>query len=176
MQPQALLSASFFLFIALFLREVVVRMTRLLPQTEELRYFDFVRNTLFSCVRNEVFRIVVFSLVYGISNIPWLLWVWIYFESLDKIVVLDFPYFLVHFWLMLFIAFSVFVMYWVFGLVSLGYYECARVQGKKMTYSYETYRSEARNKQRWDWRYYRLRPWFILFLITLIPFLWHLSL
>lgn len=170
MQPLQLLTTFFFLLIALFLKEVVTRLTRPLFPTRfprEIRYFDFVRNTLFSFVSNNILRIIVFPLVYGISHIWWLWWIWTYFESFDKIVVLDFFSFLGHFWLMLFIAISVFVTYWVFGLLSLVYYGHARAQGKEMPYNDKDYTPKSRDQQKKYWCYYRLLPWSVLFILTL---------
>ena len=170
MQEEELLTTFFLMLVAVFLQELARRITAQLSRAKaRITYLDFVKDTLFFRLPVTL-RIILFPVIYSGISVLWLLWVWVYIKDvIPKISFLNFWFFLLHFWLMFFIALTVFVPYWILGWFSLYLHEKCIQNEKQTPYSEEEFCSEDRNTQRKHFLEYRIQPWFCLFIFLTFP-------
>jgi len=169
------------LLVALFLQELARRITQPLSKLGIINYFDFVRKTiLYPHLQKETlpFQTMNIFVFFTVIEMPfymlWLAPVWLFAMTIPKVPIpeanaLNFLYFILQFWVMFFIAVSVFLPYWSLGWLAFWKYERRDHKHQGVPYAELFNSKEAKDGRDFHKRHFALRvsSWFAFFVLTL---------
>jgi len=135
----------------------------------KITYFDLVVNVLFAKFSSKL-RILSAIGPFLLCYFFWTYIVFGYFNFINNLSHLGWIGFSFQLWIMLFIASSVFVPYWILGWWALIHLEKQRKK-KQEIYSQESISTEAINYHKKHLIKYRTMPWIAFLVITIIFYL-----